>query len=60
MNDVTLKRADIVSMIEETKREALDGVSRNSDAYMLIAAFTEIIKCKLMMLSEKEKTDDMG
>ena len=58
MSDVTLKRADIVSMIEETKREALNGVSRNSDAYMLIAAFAEIIKCKLMTLSEEEEFNE--
>lgn len=57
MNDVTLKRADIVSILEETKREALNGVSRDSDAYMLIAAFTEILKCKLMMLSAEENND---
>ncbi len=58
MSDVTLKRADIVSMIEETKGEALNGVSRNSDAYMLIAAFAEILKCKIMMFSEKEGIDE--
>lgn len=58
MNDITLKRADIVSMIEETKREALNGVSRDSDAYLCIEAFAGIIKCKLMMLSEEEKTND--
>ena len=58
MSDVTLKRADIVSMIEETKGEALNGVSRNSDAYMLIAAFAEIIKCKLMTLSEEEEFNE--
>lgn len=57
MNDITLKRADIVSVIEETKREALNGVSRDSDVYLRIEAFAGIIKCKLMMLSEGEETD---
>lgn len=58
MSDVTLKRADIISMIEETKGEALNGVSRNSDAYMLMAAFAEILKCKIMMLSAEEEFNE--
>ena len=54
MNDVTLKLSDTVSMIEETKREVLNGVSRNSDVYLLIEAFAGVITCKLIMLSEEE------
>ena len=57
MSDVTLKRADIVSMLEETKVEALDGVPLNSEVYLLICAFVGIIECKLMKLSVKEETD---
>ena len=57
MSDVTLKRADIVSMLEETKRETLKGVPRDSGAYTLIEAFAGVIECKLMMLSAEEETD---
>ncbi len=55
MSDVTLKRADILSMLEETKKEVLKDVSRRSVMGVFTDSLIGIVRCKLMMMEPVEQ-----